>query len=223
MGLTSVERALSDDMVRDGDQVHMKSRSLLIVVVLAVLGEAYWWITRRSASADAREAPTIEHGATSNVKADPPRALLPIPEPAPKSEEATAAPTKEDSQRAAAPPPAPDFETRYGKKTVEELQAAVKVLSKQGLDAQEALFEGLFPKFPELLAQGKYGARVIPKGESYSTAPGKGATCRWVKNEQGIEEGHYLEFVGTEEPATRDIYAEQNWVLARIASLTKKD
>jgi len=204
----------------------MNSRQLLAVVVaLAILGEGYWWLTRRSSSTDVREAPTIEYHSASNVKADPPPTLLPIPEPAKEPVvEAAADPRTVESQREAAPPaPAQDFESKYEHKTVAELQAAAQNLSKQGLEAQTALFDELFPKFPELLAEGRCGARILKEGgDGFSTPEGKGGSARWVVNEQGIREGRYLE-ISLEEPAIRDILVEQKWLIKRIGSLTKKN
>ncbi len=194
----------------------MKSRQLLaVVVVLAILGGGYWWATRWAPSKDAREYSALE-----NV--DPPavtsRTTMQKQEPA-----VAVVPPGEKSQRATAPVPPPDFEKKYGQMSSEDLHAALMVLSGEAFVAGQARLGELFPKFPELLAQGSFGARVIPDGENFEGSEGAFGGFRLAKNAEGIEEAHYLELFAGDDPAIAALVAEEDWVAARIATLNKKD
>jgi len=204
----------------------MNSRQLLAVVVaLAVLGEGYWLFTRRPSSTDAREAPTIEHGAASNAEAESPPALLPIPAPVPELDGGAAAKLPDDeSQREAAPPaPAQDFESKYRLKTLDELRDAQEQMNKQEFAAAQARLEELWPKFSELLANGEYGARLVAPGTE-TTHSGTGSwtmKAGGVKSPDGKELMQIIEFENSTEPATAALHAENEWLRARISTRKK--
>ncbi len=73
-------------------------------------------------------------------------------------------------------------------------------------------FEELFVQFPDLLAQGRFGARVIPEGADFTTPAGYTSSCRTMKNAAGMEERRYLEFDPHLEPTIADVTAELEWL-----------
>ena len=207
----------------------MKSRQLIAaVVLLVVLGEGYWWIARRSARPEARATPTIEPSDSKIATADP-AAALPIPEPAPPAGvEVATNPISDESLRAAAvAPPVQKFESKYRGKTADELRAANETLIAELSAASTARFAELFPQFPQLLAESRYGARIAPTEEPIHIKNTPGGRVLFyeqtmVRNAAGVDETHCLELCPAEEPTMAALFEESVWVRAQLLTLQKK-
>ena len=211
----------------------MDRRVLIVMALVAVgLGAGYSLMPRRAASSESREAPNLEARSGTAASEAAPKASLQSPEAQPRLEDVSLAETtlEESPPASALPPPSshPEFEAKYGAKTIEELRAAEELLSKFVAAATQARFKELEPKFEDLLAKGEYGARIFAPGEEahvdhdVSQAP----RTSWFfqgKRPNGADESRYLDFDPTQEPATAALVAESLWVHARIAASAAKN
>ena len=198
----------------------MNSRSILaVVIVLAALGAGYCWTTRLPAPSDAQDAPSLAPLSVAAAASDPASTLMPIsePEPAPL-EDVASRQIITDAQTLAAPSASQlELQRKYANKAVEELRAAAEAVQTDLAAASKARFDELWPQFPQLLAEGRYGARVGPKEEPIHIKNTPGARVlfysqRTARNATGVEETHCLELCPAEEPTMASLFEELLWV-----------